>query len=103
MRSTAFLPVVLALACVSSALAGTEEKALEQGAKVYVSACLECHKGDKQPIEHLRMSRGKWKEAIDRMIDSSFLEQMPSKANLGLLLDYLEKTHGPDAPPASAK
>ena len=93
MRKTAFLPVLLSLAVLPSTLSGAEEKGLEKGEKIYRTVCCECHKG-KESLEDKRMSRAKWKEAVDRMVDSSFMDPAPSKGDLAALLDYLEKAKG---------
>ena len=100
MRLTAILPALFVLA--SAALPAAEDKALEPGAKAFRQACLDCHKG-KESIDHLRWPRAKWKDAVERMLDSGFLDPVPSKATITLILDHLDKTQGPDAPAAAAK
>ena len=102
MRSTHLLQFlfVAILASTSPAFAA-EDKAVDPGAKVFQDSCLDCHKGS-QSIEQVRLTRDKWKEAVDRMIESSFLDPVPSKDKQRLLLDYLAKTRGPtDIPEAS--
>ena len=95
MRSISFLPLLLISFMVSAPPAfAAEDKAVDPGAKIYEDACLSCHKG-KETLDHVRLSRDKWKEAIDRMNDSSFLDPVPSKDKLKILLDFLAKTKGP--------
>jgi len=95
MRSTSliqwFVIAFLASACPAFT---AEDKAVEPGAKVFQDSCLTCHKGN-QSIDKVRLTRTQWKEAVDRMIDSSFVDPVPSKDKLALLLDYLAKTRGP--------
>jgi hypothetical protein len=95
MRSTRFLHLLLITALTSAYPArSAEEKAADPGAKVFEDSCLNCHKG-KESLDQVRLTRDKWKEAVDRMIDSSFLDPVPSRDKLKLLLDYLAKTKGP--------
>jgi hypothetical protein len=95
MQSTRFLQLLFMvfLASASAAFAA-DEKAVEPGAKIFEETCLTCHKG-KETLDQVRLSRDKWKEAVERMIDSSFLDPVPSKDKLKILLDYLAKTKGP--------
>ena len=83
--------VALAMACPALT---AEDRAVEPGAKVFQDSCLTCHKGN-QSIDQVRLTRAQWKEAVDRMIDSSFVDPVPSKDKLALLLDYLSKNRGP--------
>ena len=102
MRSIRFLPLLFLAFLASAAPAfSAEDKAVEPGAKIYEEACLSCHKG-KETLDQVRLTRDKWKEAVDRMIDSSFLDPVPSKDKLKVLLDFLAKSMGPaDAAGAS--
>ncbi len=95
MRSTRFLHwfLIVFLASTSFTFA-VEEKAVEPGAKIFEETCLSCHKG-KETLDQVRLTRDKWKEAVDRMIDSAFLDPVPSKDKLKTLLDHLAKTKGP--------
>ncbi len=43
----------------------------------------------------------KWKEAIDRM--EGVGTEVPGGKKLAALLDYLERTHGPDSPAPAKK
>lgn len=104
MRSTRFLQLLFTvfLAATSNVFAA-EEKSVEPGAKVFEDSCLSCHKG-KETLDQVRLTRDKWKEAVDRMMDSSFLDPVPSKDKLKILLDHLAKTKGPaDGAGASKK
>jgi len=95
MRSTPFIQLLLIAFMAATCPAFTaEDKAGEPGAKIYEDACLSCHKG-KETLDPVRLTRDKWKEAVERMIDSSFLDPVPSKDKLKVLLDYLAKTKGP--------
>jgi hypothetical protein len=102
MQSTRFLPLLFLAFFASAAPAfAAEDKAAEPGAKIFEESCLTCHKG-KETLDQVRLTRDKWKEAIDRMIDSSFLDPVPSKDKQKLLLEFLVKTKGPvDAAGAS--
>ena len=95
MRSTPLIQLLFIAALAStSPVFSAEDKAMEPGAKVFRDSCLTCHKGN-QSIDQVRLSRAKWKEEVDRMIDSAFLDPVPSKDQLRLLLDYLAKAKGP--------
>lgn len=103
MRSTPLIQLLFIAALASTCPAfSAEDKAVEPGAKVFQDSCLTCHKGN-QSIDHVRQSRAQWKEAVDRMIDSSFVDPVPSKDKLALLLDYLAKTRGPSEAAGSGK
>jgi len=102
MRTTRFLQMLLIVFLTSASAAfAADEKAVEPGAKIFEESCLTCHKG-KETLDQVRLTRDKWKEAVERMVDSSFLDPVPSKVKLKTLLDYLAKTKGPaDAAGAS--
>lgn len=95
MRSTRFTQLLLIAALASAyPVFSAEDKAVDPGAKVYQDSCLNCHKG-KETLDQVRLTRDKWKEAVDRMSDSSFLDPVPSKDKLKALLDFLARTKGP--------
>lgn len=102
MRSTPLIQLLLITSLASTCAFSAEDKAVESGAKVFQDSCLDCHKGN-QSIEQVRLTRDKWKEVVDRMIESGFLERVPSKDKLTLLLDYLAKTRGPADTTGSSK
>lgn len=91
-------PLLLLAGLASTHPAFSEGQAADPGAKVFQESCLDCHKG-KQSIEHLRLTRDKWKEAIERMIDSGFLDPVPPKDRIKALLEYLARTRGPEGGP----
>lgn len=103
MRSIFFIPLLLIVLVASASPApAAEDKAVDPGAKVYEEACLGCHKG-KESLDHVRLTRDKWKEAVERMMDSSFLDPVPSKDKLKILLDFLARTKGPVEAPSATK
>jgi hypothetical protein len=103
MRSTPFIQLVLTSFLASATPAvSAEDKLQEPGAKIFEEACLNCHKG-KETLDQVRLTRDKWKEAVDRMIDSSFLDPVPSKDKQKVLLDFLAKTKGPSETAGTAK
>lgn len=83
----------LAFATLVAALPGVASAAPD-GAKVLKDACSDCHHPKRRPIDALRMSREKWKEAIDKMANGDNLDPPLKKEQISALLDYLEATQG---------
>jgi len=79
--------------------------AAEDGAKIFEAECGVCHNPKKKPLDKLKLSRAKWKESIDEMIEKDKLDDpLPSKERISQLLDWLAATWGPgDGPPEAAK
>ncbi|WP_243286351.1 hypothetical protein [Geothrix terrae] len=103
MRSTSLLPLISVAFLATAAPAFTaEDKTADPGAQVFQGSCLTCHKGN-QSLDQVRLTRDKWKEAVDRMADSGFLDPVPSKEKVNLLLDYLAKEKGPVDPGNASK
>ena len=75
--------------------------AADEGEKVYQESCTSCHDAKTRPLDNVRLSREKWKDAIERMEGQG--AQIPSGKKLAALLDWLEKTHGPQSPTADKK
>ncbi|MCX7173566.1 MAG: hypothetical protein NT159_06530 [Proteobacteria bacterium] len=70
--------------------------AADDGAKIFEAECSVCHNPKKKPLDKLKMSRAKWKEAIDEMIEKDKLDDpLPSKERISQLLDWLAATYGP--------
>lgn len=94
---------LLPLACAALLLAASgAARAADEGEKVYQESCTSCHDAKTRPLDNVRLSRAQWKDAIERMEGQG--AQIPSGKKLGALLDWLEKTHGPQSPaPADKK
>ena len=73
----------------------------DEGEKVFQDSCTECHNAKTRPLDNIRLTRDKWKEAIDRM--EGVGTEVPGGKKLAALLDYLERTHGPDSPAPDKK
>ena len=95
------LPLLCAAVGLASAAPGVA-KGADEGEKVYQQVCTTCHDAKTRPLDDVRMTREKWKEAIERMEGQG--AEIPSGKKLAALLDWLERTHGPQgAPPADKK
>ncbi|MBI1751983.1 MAG: hypothetical protein HY014_06020 [Acidobacteria bacterium] len=97
MRWTPLVPLFCTILAVAGPAHGPEEKPPDPGLKVFQDSCLDCHKGQ-QSIDQVRLTREKWKEVIDRMVESGFMDPVPSKEKLKQLLDYLAQTRGAAEP-----
>jgi cytochrome c5 len=76
--------------------------AVEEGEKVFQDTCTSCHDAKTRPLDQVRLTREQWKDAIERMEGQG--AQIPSGKKLSALLDWLERTHGPQgAAPADKK
>lgn len=76
--------------------------AADEGEKVYQETCTACHDAKTRPLDKIRMTRNEWKDAVERMEGNG--ANLPSGKKLDALLDWLERTHGPQgAPPADKK
>jgi cytochrome c5 len=75
--------------------------AADEGEKVYQESCTSCHDAKTRPLDAVRLTRAQWKDAIERMEGQG--AQLPSGKKLQALLDWLEKTHGPQSAPADKK
>jgi hypothetical protein len=62
------------------------------GPKIFSEVCSECHTAKKQPLDKIRLTKGEWSEALERMV--SYGAEIP-KGKIPELLDYLVKTRGP--------
>ena len=90
MRSLPFLFLAvpaLAVPCTVSA-AG-------DGAKVFETACADCHHPKRLPLDDKHLSRREWKEVIDNMIEKERVDPALKKDQYESLLDWLVATHGP--------
>lgn len=97
----AMLGLVIAGAVAVVAAAIPPAAAATDPAAYFRNECVECHTLRKDPIDDKRMSRDEWKKSIDKMLALERLDPIPSKAFISELLDWLEKTHGPGAAPAT--
>ncbi|MBS4097555.1 MAG: hypothetical protein KGZ83_12055 [Sulfuricella sp.] len=75
--------------------------AVNDGAKIFEDACSECHHPKKKPLDDTHLSREKWQEAYDLMVEKDKLDAPLSKAQLEELLNWLVSTHGPASTPAT--
>jgi hypothetical protein len=73
--------------------------AAEGGAGVFAAACSACHNPNRRPLDKMRMTREKWKENIDRMIEQDNIDPLLTKEQYSALLGYLASTQGPTATP----
>ena len=70
--------------------------AADDGAKLFEENCSEeCHNPNKKPLTVKHLSRAEWKEAISTMIEKDKLDPLPSKEQIGVLLEYLVSHFGP--------
>lgn len=76
--------------------------AADDGPKIFEDNCSTCHTPKKKPLDKKQMTREKWKEAIDLMIEKDKLDEPLSKPNYATLLDWFATTHGPADPGATA-
>jgi hypothetical protein len=70
----------------------------EEGEKVFVSTCLQCHGPSSRPLDAIRLDRKKWESEIERM--EGLGADIPTGKKREVLVDWLVRTHGPDSPPA---
>jgi mono/diheme cytochrome c family protein len=87
---------VLPLVCAAVALAWAAPglaRAADEGEKVYQETCTSCHDAKTRPLDAVRLTRAQWKDAIERMEGQG--ATLPSDKKLAALLDWLERTHGP--------
>ncbi len=73
----------------------------DEGEKLFKETCGGCHDAKTRPLDAVRMTREKWKEAVERM--AGLGADIPSGKNLSDLLDYLARTHGPESPAKGEK
>ncbi len=66
--------------------------AADDGAKILAEVCAECHTAKKNPLDKINLTRGEWRDTLDRMV--GYGAEIP-KGKIPELLDYLVKTHGP--------
>ncbi len=85
-------PLLTAAALVAAPLAARAD----EGEKIFKDSCTSCHDAKTRPLDAVRMTREKWKDAIERMEGQG--ATIPSGKKLSDLLDYLVRTHGPDVP-----
>lgn len=69
--------------------------AADDGEKIFADACADCHHPKKRPLDKTHMTREKWKENIDNMIEKDKLDPPLKKDEYSVLLDWLATTHGP--------
>jgi hypothetical protein len=69
--------------------------AAEDAAKLFEDTCSECHHPKKKPLDKKHMTREKWKESIDLMIEKDKLDPPLKPEQYTILLDWLASTHGP--------
>jgi hypothetical protein len=90
-------PLLGLIAC--ALLAGTATPIVvfadDDPAAYFDDQCMDCHQRKKKPIDDKHMSREKWKEAVDKMLQLEKLDPVPSQEFISRLLDWLAKTHGP--------
>lgn len=85
--------LILSVFCSSTALAAPSIAAgADEGEKVFQESCTPCHNAKQKPLDAKRLTREKWKEAVERM--EGMGAEIPSGKKLEALLDYLERTHG---------
>lgn len=97
-----FRKLVAPLALTTTLLAAPRLHArADEGEKLLQESCGACHDAKTRPLGSYRMTREKWKEAIDRM--EGLGSEPPSGKKLNDLLDYLARTHGPESPPPEGK
>ncbi len=98
-----FRKLALPLLCAALAAgARRADAAGDEGAKVYQEACTPCHDAKTHPLDKTRLTREKWRDAVERM--DGMGAEVPSGKKLSALLDYLEETHGAKgAEPAGEK
>ncbi|HEX9289876.1 MAG TPA: cytochrome c [Anaeromyxobacteraceae bacterium] len=89
------------LLCVSLLLMGPSAVIADEGEKVFQESCTSCHNAKTRPLDKTRLTREKWKEAVERM--EGMGTEVPGGKKLSSLLDYLEQTHGPDGSAPAAK
>ncbi len=89
------------LLCVALLLVGPSAVTADEGEKVYQESCTSCHNAKTRPLDKIRLTREKWKEAVERM--EGMGTEVPGGKKLSSLLDYLEQTHGPDGSAPAAK
>jgi mono/diheme cytochrome c family protein len=94
------LGLLCAAAGVALAAPGVA-KAADEGEKVYQQVCTNCHDAKTRPLDNVRMTREQWKEAVERMEGQG--AEIPSGKKLAALLDWLERTHGPQGSAAADK
>ena len=75
--------------------------AADDGAKIFADACSDCHKPNKKPLDDTHMTRARWKEAVDSMIEKDKLDVPLTPEKYSILLDWLVSTHGPTDAAAS--
>ncbi len=73
----------------------------DEGENIFNKSCAGCHNAKERPLDAKRMTREKWKEAVERM--EGMGTDVPSGKKLSDLLDYLVRTHGPDSPAPAEK
>jgi hypothetical protein len=91
---------LLVLVLWTAVLGGAGRARADEGADAF-KTCGNCHNADNHPLDSIRMTREKWKEALERM--EGLGADIPSGKTRSALLDYLEKTHGPAGEGASGK
>jgi hypothetical protein len=97
-------PVVLIVLCMAVVGAAGRARADDDPSQVFKETCGACHNAETRPLDAVRLSREKWKEAVERM--EGLGADVPSGKKLSTLLDWLAKTHGPTgegAAPAEKK
>jgi Spy/CpxP family protein refolding chaperone len=92
-------PLVLPAAVAAAALLGTATaRAADDYATYFKEQCTGCHEMRKQPLEDKHLTRQQWQDAVDKMVQMDKLDDpVPSKAFLAGLVDWLARTHGPQA------
>ncbi len=92
------LAVVL---CTAAVVAPPASRA-DEGETIFQETCSTCHDAKTRPLDKVRLSRAKWKETLDKMEGQG--AEIPGGKKREVLLDYLERTHGPEGTgPADAK
>ncbi len=88
----------LASLVAASTLAAAPRLAVraDGGEKIFTESCASCHDAKTRPLDSVRMTREKWKDAVERMEGQG--ADVPRGKKLDVLLDWLVRTHGPDVP-----
>lgn len=83
---------LLSLSLMMPGFGATLAPAADDGAKIFAESCSGCHSTRVRPLDNVKLTRGQWKDAVERMIDQG--AEVP-KEKMAALVDYLAATHGP--------
>jgi len=97
-----FRELITPLLCASALVAASPGPArADEGERIFQDTCGSCHDAKTRPLQAVRLTGEKWKEAIDKM--EGLGAEIPSGKKLKALLDYLVRTHGPESPAPAEK